>query len=223
MELTSLLKVLINHFKKPYVIFTAVWVLISLLMFIPFPFIYELKIVFISLYIICSSVFSLYISYIIYGSYAKTLAQIQNNRKIFILNAFIISLIHSIELTCLFILLRINNNEFIFNPLSFKSILIIFSSYLLIFYVGGLYGIFVSNNKKVNKYFIILLLLAILIVAIFISPLTIDNIYAIINFTFFNNYNNILLFNICFDIASICLCSGYYLLLNISKTYMNEE
>lgn len=223
MELISVLKIIFNHFKKSYFIFTGIWFTIGLLLFIPMNQDDEFFAIILLIYMISSIIFTIVLGSILYGSYGKTLACLQNNRKNYVLGVIIVGIANSLLFTLVTAFIRLNSKAFYFNPFTFEIGITMFSFYISVFYLSGLYGLFISQKKKFRKIFYIIFTFIILTLGLFFIPISLELIVNLIEFN--RNYDYVtinLSFNI-FNIIAIALTSVYYLNLNIVKAYSNNN
>lgn len=224
MGLSSMLKVIINHLKKPFIIFSSIWFVIGALLFIPF-FGNNDNIISIILltYLITSVLFILFTGVAIYGSYGNAFIFIQNNRKGFVLTALILGLTISLIFTLLAAFLRLNSLAASFlNPFSFSLGIMIFLFYLLVYYIGSLYGLFIKYKPFAKRLFFFIFSIALTIFGFFTIPLGIAFIASVVRYTEFDNNSLVLILLLLFNLISIVSCSIYYLKLNIIKAYSNE-
>lgn len=223
MELTSILKIILNHFKKPYIIFTSIWFTIGLLLFIPWSQDNEVFAIILLMYMVSSVIFTIVMGSILYGSYGKTLAYLQNNRKSYILGIIIVGIANSLLFTLVTAFIRLNSEAYYFNPFSFQIGITVFSFYISVFYLSGLYGLFISHKKKFRKIFYIVFTVITLALGLFVIPLSLELIVSLIEFNRnFNYVSSVLNFNI-FNVIAIVLTTFYYLNLNIVKAYSNNN
>ncbi len=223
MELISVLKIIFNHFKKSYFIFTGIWFTIGLLLFIPWSQDDEVFAIVLLTYMISSIIFTIVIGSILYGSYGKTLACLQNNRKNYILGVIIVGIANSLLFTLVTAFIRLNSKAYYFNPLTFEIAITVFSFYISVFYLSGLYGLFISHKKKFRKIFYIVFTVIILGLGLFFIPMSLELILSLIDFNRNYNYLTLILSLNIFNIITIVLTSLYYLNLNIVKAYSNNN
>ena len=118
MGLSNILRIQFKHFIKPILVFNLFWILIFFGLFIPTKLSTDIMFSILFIAIISNIVFNIVFGNLLFGSYAKTLIQIQNNRFNYILSSLIwvvaSTLLSTITISCL----RLNAFNFGFNKLS---------------------------------------------------------------------------------------------------------
>lgn len=224
MGLNSMLKIIVNHLKKYYIVFTAIWFTLGVLLFIPIFGDSDSLIALVLLtFLITSVIFILFIGITMFGCYAKTFVFIQNNRKNFILTTLIVETVTAFLLTLLTAFLRLNSIAASFLvPFNLTLGLLLLLFYLCIFNLGGLYGLFINYKPFRKRIFFFILIFVLCFLGLLIIPMIGLLIEKIIVFD--PDYNHIyylIAFGI-FNIALTLINSIYYLKLNTIKAYSNE-
>lgn len=223
MELISMFKIILKHLKKYYIAYFSFWIVISCLLFIPFNNLNKINEIVLYIFTISTIIFNIYIGITLYSGYGKTFALIQNNRRHFIINALIIAGANTLLLTLLSALLRLNCNKTGLVAFNLQMGIILFSFYLFVFYCGALYGLFINQKKKVRKIFLTSCTIIILICGFYLLPLFYNFLKSLTSFVSFDSFNLYLWIFIIFNIIAIITISIYYLYLNISKTFVNQD
>ena len=221
MELSNILKTLVNNLKKYYAIFIGIWFVIGLLFFIPSSRSDDLFALIYLLYVISSLSFCVILGSIAYGSFGKTYMLLQNNRKVYGVCCIIFCLINSFVFSLIAAFLRINSYSFYYNKMTIELFIILILCFATFFSIGGLYGLFVKHNKKIKR---IVLVIFFILLSIF-GMFTISIGYQIVIILVENEYDSGF-----FIIASFLLLSYiftilntiYYNKLNIIKAYSIE-
>ena len=186
MSVNNMLKMIFHHYKKTYLIYSVVFLMIGGLFYIPaiknikFDFVY-LQTIFVYAFIFCSLFLSAIFGNIIYGEYGKTFTIIQNNKTPLLLTGIIWGIANSLLLTLIFLLFRLNNMEN--NGFIFISLITIFFTFLGAFFLGAIYSLLLKGKTKIN-------------IAILITVLTL-----ISSFKFY--------YNDCFNIYIILISRGF--------------
>lgn len=223
MGLISMLKIILKQLKKYYIIYFSFWIIVTFLLFIPFSNSSKTNEIVLYIFNVTTIIFNIYIGFTLYSGYGKAFALIQNNRRFFVINVLIIAFVNALLLTFLSALLRINytKSETIF--FNFKIGIILYSFYLFIFYCGALYGLFINQKRKIKKIFLICIGIIVLIFGYYLLPLFYSFLKSLISFDNFNSFNLCLWIFIIFNVIAITTTSIYYLYLNISKTFANQD
>lgn len=223
MELISMLKIMVKHLKKYYIIYFSFWIVISCLLLIPFKNLNKINEIVLYVFMISNIIFNIYIGITLYSEYGKTFALIQNNRRYFIINALIIAFVDTLLLTLLSALLRLNYIKSGLTAFNLQMGITLFSFYLFVFYCGALYGLFINQKKKVRKIFLTSFAILIIAFGYYLLPVFYNFLNSLITFNNFTSFNIYLWIFIIFDIITILAISLYYLYLNISKTFVNQD
>ena len=215
METSKILKTFSKHLLIPYAMILGLNIILIILSLLINPF-YDAPYLCISI----NTIFSFLIGYIIYGSYGRSFALIQNNKKNFIMSSFIFIIANSILLTLLvFLILLIGFNK----TISILSIIIIFLLFIGSTYLASLYGL-LFKNKKIRKLFFMIIALGLCIVFIGFLDTQINGFldYLLTNS---NNTKDFVKYLLLLGIPSITLCvicNFLYSYLNIAKVYSHE-
>jgi len=152
MVVSSLLKMLFNHFKKFYLIFCFTCIILGILLLIPG--IRDISVDQISLnsiiqnsFLVCSFIVSGTIGSIIYYEYGKAFALIQNNKKPLIISGLIVSLINAFIMTILLSVILICSGSLITNTISIYVIVNSLFTYVTTYYIGALFRVFIKDRK----------------------------------------------------------------------------
>lgn len=214
MAVTSVLKNILSHLKKTYLIFLGALIVLGVLLFIPgiknnttLPSIIH------SIFLVGSCVFSFILGSVMIGQYGKTYAIIQNNK----LPLMIVSLLFAIGNAVIFsLVLILYRSSLIF---SFAFILFAFIIFFTLFYLGALYSMFVKE-----KNYIIAIIVAILLFASFCFARQISVFINIIKIMY-NEGNVSILYTIIISIIGLCsfLGTNYcYYVLDAKKIYFKK-
>ena len=213
MGMNNMLKTFGKHLLIPYAIILGINVLLAIL---------GLSVTHYCVYasLCINIIFSFLIGYILYGSYGRSFALIQNNKKSFAFSSLLFLVLNSLLLsifTFLIVLITLKTN------ITFLSLIIIFSLFIGGAYFGSLYGLLLKN-KKVIKLFFMIIVLSLCFIFIFIL---VNEAVELLYFLFDPNANSELFtkYLICIIIPSIiccATCNTLYLKLNIAKVYSHE-
>ena len=211
MALSNMLKMMYNHFKKTYLIYSVAFLIIGGLLYIPG--INNIKFDIVNLSSICGNAFlfsSLFLSAIlgsiIFGEYGKTFSLILNNKTPLLLSGIICGIANSLLLTLVFLVFRLNNQSN--NGFVFISLITIFFTFLCSFFFGSIYSLILKGKTKINLAIIIVLLT--LCFSFKSSLSTYFNIYTILISEGFKN--ECLKIIIPLIISSIVLASASYMI-----------
>lgn len=222
MGLSNILKIQFKHFIKPILVFNLFWILIFFGLFIPTKLSTDIMFSILFIAIISNIVFNIVFGNLLFGSYAKTLIQIQNNRFNYILSSLIwviaSTLLSTITISCL----RLNAFNFGFNKLSFEFILIILFIYLSSLSIGSLYGLYLKYHNNLRKIVLSILALTLIIVGYYNLNEFKSGIETIVNFSKVDYDSNIILCLLGFNFIVLTINSIYYCKLNILKAYSIE-
>ncbi len=219
MTLSNILKTIIKHFKKIYCIFIGIWFTIGLLLFLPFERENDYIALLYLIYLFSSFIFTLYIGITISGSYGKSFILIQNNRSNLVISSLIINIATAFIFTLITCFLRLNSNNYHFNPASFKLLFLSLSIYFLIYNIGTFYGIFFKNKPKAKKVFNIIVISSLCILGIIFIPLGIELVIFIVELDKYTKIGSILIYLNILSILLFVISTVYYLKLNIIKAY----
>ena len=168
MELSNILKSIIKNLKMYYIIFISLWIACGgILLFTTFSKSKVYEIIYL-VYLISSIFFVIVLGSLMFGSFGKTFMLIQNNRKNYIITSLIFSITNSLIFALLFLFLKIKTHQD-FVSLNIGLLTILFLTYILSFYIGSVYGLFVKYNKIVKRLIYIVLFFGFLIFSYFIS------------------------------------------------------
>ena len=213
METSKMLKTFIKHLLIPYAIILG----INIILFI-YNLLFNDKNIYILL--IANSVFSFLLGYILYGSYGRSFALIQNNKKSFVISSIIFICLNSVLLTSVFCLIAFISLK---ATISLFVILVLFSLFIGSSYFGCLYGLLIKNKKVVRLFFMISV---IGICLIFMNSLLAE-IMNLLDFILntsvqSSNFIKYLMLIVLPSFIFGTTCNILYLKLNIAKVYSHE-
>lgn len=222
MALSSIIKMQLTHLKKPLLIYTIVCFILGLSFFISsnplLDFGEDLLYVFESISLITCFIMGI----IIYGSYAKAYAFLQNNKEKYILVALIWNIGFSLYLLILFVFLR--NQYYLLDVEStdLNLVIIAFLTNCFFFNLGSIFGLFFKSNKRRKSLLKIILIILFPICGYYF----IDAFFSISYYTAVNGLadaaGQFLIIMLPLNIALFSLCSLYYYRLSLIKAYSNE-
>ena len=221
MELSNILKSIIKNLKIYYIIFISLWIVCGgALLYITFNDTKLYEIIYL-LYLLSSIFFVIVLGSLMFGSFGKTFMLIQNNRKNYMITCLIFSIVNSLIFSLLFLFIRIKTHQD-FNSLNIGLLSILFLTYILSFYIGSLYGLFVKYNKIIKRLTYVVLFFGFIIFSYFNIFESLGIIKALIGY---NQSIKIIIYVIpigLLDIIFITICNVYYSKLNILKAYSIE-
>lgn len=222
MELSNILKVQFKHLRNPLLLFNGFWALISIILFIPTKLPYDVIFAITLLLILSNIVFNIFFGNLIFGSYAKTLIQIQNNRFKYVISGLLWASISTLLLVFTTLLMKLNTYTFGFNKLNIEFVIMITLIYLTSFSLGSLYGLYLKYRKNLRK-IVLFVFSFILIILGYYNLSELNNVINIIvNFNKSNFNSSIVIYLLLFNILVLLLNSIYYCKLNILKAYSPE-
>lgn len=222
MDLSNILKIHFKNYRSSYFYFTIFSVLIMITSIVFKNTSDNLRCLFVLVYILASLIFTFIIGNLIFGSFGKTYLLIQNNRKNYFISSIFIDIINAIILSVFFIIIRlfnINEGNLLFD---FRLLIVVLLSYLLIFSIGMLYGLFVKNAKKFKRYFIIFVFALFSVLGYFIYTLLNSFVTYFLNDLVKLNHLSIIIImcSIMINIIINTICFIYYLKMNTIKVYL---
>lgn len=217
MSVSSMLKMVFNHLKKSYLIFCSSCTALALVMLIPVIkniTIDQVPLLTLStnLIIISCLIVSSVLGKIIYYDYGKSLSLVQNNKKIILITGPIICVINAFIFTIISNILLIPNDGFIF-----KATIILFLSYIVMYFLGALFSIFIIKKTK-----IVLTICSIIITILLTFISRISNLLNIITTAIFDKNTNGTIFIIVLLVLGLCfsgLISFIYYKFDTKKVY----
>ena len=217
MSVSSMLKMVFNHLKKSYLIFCSSCIALGLLMLIPA--IKNINIDYVSLLtlsinliIISCLIVSSVLGKIIYYDYGKSLSLVQNNKKIILITGPIICVINAFVFTIISNILLIPNGGF-----NFKATTIFFLSYIVMYYFGALFSIFIIKKTK-----IVLTIFSIIVTISLTFTAKLNDLINIIKITIFDKNINgtaFIIFLLILGLSFTGLISFIYYKFDTKKVY----
>lgn len=221
MELNNILKSIVKNLKMYYIVFISLWIICGgILLFTSFNESKVYEIIYL-VYLISSIFFVIVLGSLIFGSFGKTFMLIQNNRKNYIISSLIFATTNALIFALLFLFLKIKTHpDFI--SLNIGLLVILFLTYILSFYIGSLYGLFIKYNKIVKRLIYGVLFFGFIIFSYFISFESLEISKALIGYDqSIKTIYYVIALGLC-DIIFIIICNVYYFKLNILKAYSIE-
>jgi MFS family permease len=222
MELSNILKTFINHLKNHFIIFIGVWFVIGLFLFLPITRSDNFFGIIYLVYLLSSLIFAFVLGTVAFGSYTKTFILVQNNRKKIVLACLIFSLLVTSVFTIIAAFLRLKAKTYNITPFNFPLALCLIAGYLLFFYLGAMYGLFIKFNKKAKRIFYIVMFTLFSIFGIIILPLGVEIVNVIVYTKYFEDVIIVFYMFSGLNIILIPICILKTLKLDILKSYSFE-
>lgn len=213
MEMSSMLKNIFKHFKKTYLIFTGILIILGLILI---PLIStSIASVIITLFLISTWMFSFILGDFFFSQYGKTFAIIQNNKSHLMFASIIFAVGNAVLFSLIFMLYRCTM------AFNFQSVALMFTIYLMLFYIGSVFGLLIKN-----KSYAVTITIGVILSLAFLFFREISTYVNILKIVLFgentHDFSNFLIATSCICLVCAIITYCCYYMLDTKKIYFKK-